>query len=625
MAAGGDSDRSRVFTRRAFLIGGAQVGLFSLLASRLYYLQVMEGNKYLTLAEENRINLRLISPRRGQIFDRYGTLLANNQQNYRVILLPEQIKNLNETLDNLARYVEIDAADRKRIARDLNNIDNFNAVPAKDNLTWSQVANLSVHSLDLPGIDIDTGEVRTYTYGETTSHILGYTGTVSKAELDKSDDDDSKDNSKDDILGIPGFHVGKIGIEKTYDLDLRGSAGNEQMEVNAHGRVVRELARNNPKAGKDLSLSLDIGLQQFVQQRLMKEEGAAAVVMEAQTGAILSLVSHPSFDPNLFTYGIDQDNWDRLNNDEHSPMLNKVVSGVYAPGSTFKPVVMMAALEAGLVNPSAQVYCPGYFELGNHRFHCWKHGGHGYVNMNQALAGSCDTYFYSLGQDVGIDRIQGMAKRLGFGQKLGIDLPHERSGLIPGKTWKLATQGSLWQQGETLNTAIGQGYVLVSLLQLASMSARLCNGGKAVRPHIVKQIGGVDIALPDSPSLGFNQRNLNIVCNAMSSVVNEQIGTAYSARITKPEFAMAGKTGTSQVRHISETERSGGVTLNENLPWKQRDHALFTGFAPIGKPRYVVAALVEHGGSGAHIAAPIARDILLECQTKDQPPATEKK
>ena len=305
-----------------------------------------------------------------------------------------------------------------------------------------------------------------------------------------------------------------------------------------------------------------------------------------------------------------------MNNDEHNPLLNKAVSGVYAPGSTFKPMVMMAALEGDMVDPSAKVFCPGYLELGKHRFHCWKHGGHGYVNMNEALAGSCDTYFYDLGKRVGIDRIQAMAKRFGFGQKLGIDMPHERSGNIPGQAWKLATQGSVWQQGETLITAIGQGYVLVSLLQLVSMAARLSNGGKAVIPHIVKKVGDKDIIPANPPSLGLNKHNLSIVCNAMASVVNQQIGTAYSARITKPEFAMAGKTGTSQVRRISESERSGGVTKNEDLPWKQRDHALFTGFAPIDNPRYACAVLVEHGGSGAHIAAPVARDILLECQMK---------
>jgi penicillin-binding protein 2 len=329
-------------------------------------------------------------------------------------------------------------------------------------------------------------------------------------------------------------------------------------------------------------------------------------------GEVLGLVSQPGFDPNLFTYGIAQEDWDSLNNDEHSPLLNKVISGVYAPGSTFKPVVAMAALEADLVDPDAKTFCPGYFELGDYTFHCWKHGGHGHVDLTQAIAGSCDTYFYDLGHRVGIDRIQAMAKRFGLGQKLDIDLPHERAGLVPGRAWKLATHGSAWQQGETLIAAIGQGYMLASPLQLAVMAARIANGGKEVTPRIARATGAPE----NSATLDFDPDHVALVQNAMAAVVNDSSGTAYAARIMKPEQAMAGKTGTSQVRHISEAERDEGVTANEALPWKERDHALFVGFAPIAKPRYAIAVIVEHGGSGAHIAAPIARDILVEAMER---------
>jgi penicillin-binding protein 2 len=323
------------------------------------------------------------------------------------------------------------------------------------------------------------------------------------------------------------------------------------------------------------------------------------------------LVSQPGFDPNLFTYGIAQEDWDRLNDDEHSPLLNKVISGVYAPGSAIKPIIAMAGLEADMLNPESKTFCPGFFDLGDYRFHCWKHGGHGHVNLAEAVAGSCDTYFYDLGHRIGIDRIQAMAKRFGLGQKLDIDLPHEHGGLVPGRAWKLAMHGGIWQQGETLVAAIGQGYMLTSPLQLAMMAARLANGGKAITPRIVSQDAG------NWPSLGFDDKHLAIVRNAMSGVVNTQAGTAYAARIDKPGMEMAGKTGTAQVRHISESEREEGVTANDALPWKERDHALFAGFAPVGNPRYAVAVVVEHGGSGAHIAAPIARDILLECQERN--------
>ena len=608
----GDNERNRLFTRRAVLIGGIQAALFSVLAGRLYFLEIIDGEKYRTLAEENRINLRLVAPPRGQILDRLGTPLAINQQSYRVVLLPEQVENIHTLLDSISGFVELNDIERKRIERDFKNVGNFNAILVKDNLTWNQVAEISVHTLELPGTDIDTGEVRSYPYGEATSHLLGYVGTVSQQELDDDDDD-----SDDSILAIPGFRVGKNGVEKQYDEELRGEAGNVQMEVNAHGRVVRELARNDAKGGKDATLTIDIGLQQFVQQRLLKEEGAAAVVMDIYTGAVYALASQPGFDPNLFTYGINQEDWDRLNNDEHSPLLNKVISGVYAPGSTIKPIISMAGLEAGMLDPEAKTFCPGYFDLGTYRFHCWKHGGHGYVNLKQAVAGSCDTFFYDLGHRIGIDRIQAMAKRFGYGQKLNIDLPHERGGFVPSRAWKLATRGQAWQQGETLIAAIGQGYMLTSPLQLAVMAARIANGGKAVVPHIAQKIGTTSTALKEWPSLGFDPDHIRIVQEAMSAVVNEQIGTAYAARIQKEGMEMAGKTGTSQVRRISAAEREEGVATNESLPWKQRDHALFGGFAPVGNPRFAVAVIVEHGGSGAHMAAPIARDILLECQTRN--------
>jgi penicillin-binding protein 2 len=601
----GDNERSRLFTRRAILIGAAQTGVFSLLAGRLYYLQVIQGQNYRTLAEENRINLRLIAPSRGQILDRLGTPMALNEQNYRLILLPEQVDDIDALLDKLTGYIAITDGDRKRIARDLNESGNLNAVLVRDNLTWDQVAEISLHTLDLPGTDIDTGEVRSYPYGEATSHVLGYVGTISQSESSEGDDDD--------ILAIPGFRIGKSGIEKQYDTDLRGEPGNVQLEVNAHGRVVRELSRTDPKSGQDFPLTIDIGLQQFAYRTLSTIEGGAAIVLDVDTGAIQTLVSYPGFDPNLFTYGISQDDWSRLNNDIHSPLLNKVSSGVYAPGSTFKPVVAMAALEADILNPEATVYCPGYLDLGNYRFHCWKHGGHGHVNLHQAVAGSCDVFFYDLGRRVGIDRMQAMAKRFGFGEKLGIDLPHESAGLIPGRTWKASKFGVQWQQGETLVAAIGQGYTLVTPLQLAMMAARLSNGGKAITPHLYMSPEAV-AAKP--AAMGFDPKHLTIVQQAMSAVVNENIGTAYAARIKEEGMEMAGKTGTSQVKHISETEREEGLAAPDKMQWKDRDHALFAGFAPIEKPRFAIGVIVEHGGSGAHMAAPIARDILRECQMR---------
>lgn len=606
----GNNEKSRLFTRRSLLIGGAQAALFSVLAGRLYYLQVIEGGGYHQMAEENRINMRMIAPPRGRILDRFGVPLALNDQTYRVVLLPEQVGDLGELLDRVGRYVNIDESDRKRIERDMKDRRGFNAVIVRDNLTRDQMDMVAVHTPELPGVDIDAGEVRFYPYGTATSHILGYVGTVSRNELDKAGEEDSE------VLGVPGFRIGKNGIEKQYEQQMRGEVGNVEMEVNAHGRVVRELVRHDPKVGNDVTLALDIGLQQFVQQLLAKEEGAAAVVMDIYSGEVLAMVSQPGFDPNLFTFGISKSDWDSLNNDIHSPLLNKVITGVYAPGSAFKPVVAMAALESDVADPEARVFCPGYYEFGGRVFHCWKKSGHGHVNMVEALAGSCDTYFYDLGRRVGIDKIQSMATRFGMGQKLGIDMPHERPGIVPSRAWKQTLRRQSWQQGETLITAIGQGYMLTSPLQLAVMAARIANNGLAVKPSMAKKIGSADIPDERWPSMGLDKRNLDVVRQGMFAVVNSHIGTAYSARITQEGMEMAGKTGSAQVRHISAAEHADGVIKNEALPWKQRDHALFAGYAPCDKPRYAVAVIVEHGGSGAHQAAPIARDILQECQTR---------
>ncbi|MDD3287864.1 MAG: penicillin-binding protein 2 [Alphaproteobacteria bacterium] len=598
-----DYDRSRLFTRRAILIGGAKLGLLSLLAGRIYYLQIIQGNKYKTLAEENRINLRLLAPPRGQILDSHGAPMAINQQNYRLVLLPEQVSNLDQLLDNINGLLPIADVDRKRIFREIRNNSNLSAVMVHDNLSWDQVAQLSLNSIDIPGTDIEVGEVRTYPYTHATSHILGYVGSVSEKDMEEDEP----------VMSVPGFKIGKSGVEKFYDRPLRGMAGTVQLEVNARGRVVRELNRQEPKNGYDLKLTIDIGLQQFTAQRLSFTESAAAVVVDVNTGAVKALVSHPGFDPNLFTYGIAKDDWDSLNADPYTPLLNKVVNGAYAPGSTFKPIVALAALDGDIVDPESTVFCPGHFDLGEHRFHCWKKGGHGNVNMEQAMMASCDTYFYDLGKRVGIDRIHAMARRFGMGQKLGIDMPQERSGLIPSRAWKLATRGGLWRQGETLVAAIGQGYMLTTPLQLAIMAARIANGGKAVVPRLYIS---PDEAGSEFPSIGIKPEHIKFIGDAMSNVVNSTSGTAYSARIVDPKMAMAGKTGTAQVRRITMAEREEGIATNESLPWKERDHALFIGYAPVSSPRYAVSVIIEHGGGGSHVAGPVARDLLTEAQKR---------
>jgi penicillin-binding protein 2 len=475
------------------------------------------------------------------------------------------------------------------------------------------MARVEVAIPELPGVSIDQGVTRHYPFGETAAHVVGYVAAVSEQELDG-----------DPLLELPDFRIGKSGVEKSQDTELRGAAGTSQVEVNAFGRVVRELARVAGKPGQDVVTSLDMTMQEFVTRRCSAEQSVSCVLLDVVTGDVLALVSSPSFDPVPFSSGLTSATWQDLSNDPRKPLSNKVIAGVYPPGSTFKPVVATAALTAGVLTPETSFTCPGYLELGDATFHCWRHGGHGTLRLRDAIKRSCDVFFYETARRVGIDRLAAMARRFGFGGALGIDIPGERPGLIPSREWKLATTGTAWSQGETLIAGIGQGSVLATPLQLATMVARLVTG-RAVSPRLVRADGlmptGGDPAPPDFPSLGINPRALALVLDGMNAVVNEPGGTAHAARITEPAFAMGGKSGTSQVRHISEFEREHGMRKARQMPWKERDHALFLAFAPVSAPRYVCATVVEHGGAsgggGSAVAAPICRDVLLEAQQRD--------
>ncbi|HRQ79609.1 MAG TPA: penicillin-binding protein 2 [Azospirillaceae bacterium] len=606
-----DTDRYRTLTRRLMVLGGIKLGLMSALVGRLYYLQVVQADKFRMLSDGNRISLRLLAPSRGPITDRFGVPLAVNQQNYRVVVVAERARALNDILDRVAEIVPLHESERRRIMREVQRKRRFVPVTVKENLTWEQVAQLELNTPDLPGVSIEVGEIRNYPFAADTAHILGYVGAVSEAEL-----------TGDPVLSLPGFRIGKSGVEKHHEDSLRGVAGAMQLEVNAVGRAIRELSRNEGQPGREVQLTLDIGLQQFAQARLSQEVSAAAVVIDVHTGGIYAMASHPSYDPNQFTMGIPASLWNELLRNSATPLSNKAVAGQYAPGSTFKMVVALAGLHYGVTTPRQSVFCPGHMDLGDHRFHCWKKGGHGSVDMTTALQYSCDTYFYDLARRLGIDRIAEMAKRFGLGEALGIDLPHERPGLIPSRDWKMATFSKSWQQGETLIASIGQGYVLATPLQLAVMTARLANGGRAVKPHLTKQIRQGPQEQTSWPSLGVRKEHLDVVLAGMDAVTNHAAGTAFKARITEPGMEMAGKTGTSQVRRITMAERSTGVKKNEQLPWRERDHALFVGFAPVRAPRYACAVIVEHGGGGSAVAAPIVRDILVECQKRDPGRAT---
>jgi len=599
------------FTRRALLLGGGMTLGLGALAARLYQLQVVEAERYRLLADDNRISMRLLAPPRGEIVDRHGVPLAINRQNYQVLLVAEQARDYDAVLDRLAQIIEIGEADRERIARDVRRLRAFVPVRVRDNLTWDQVSRIAVNAPELPGISIEVGETRHYPFGASMSHIVGYVGAVSERDLIEQNDP---------LLELPGLRIGKNGAERTHDPLLRGVAGASQVEVNAVGRVMQELSRREGEPGRTVELTLDVVLQNYVQQRLMGEKSAAAVVLDAANGDVLALGSVPSYDPEPFSLGLTTTQWRELTENPLTPLSNKAIAGTYAPGSTFKMVVALAAQEAG-VAPSQRVWCPGHYELGNHRFHCWRRWGHGWVDMHEAIVQSCDVYFYDVARRLGIERIAEMARRFGLGGPVGVDLPGEQGGLVPTAAWKLANIGEPWQGGETLIASIGQGFLLTTPMQLAVMTARLVNGGKAVIPHVTRAIhhpsGTEPTIKEEAPSLGLSERHLDVVVQAMEDVVVGPRGTARGARIDIPGMEMGGKTGTSQVRRISAAERAAGVVRNEDLPWHRRDHALFVGFAPIGRPRYVCAVVVAHGGGGSAVAAPIARDILIETQRRD--------
>lgn len=601
-----DKSRYAAFTRRTLMAGGAIGAVLGALGVRLYQLQILEGEQFRTKAEENSVSVRLIAPLRGRIIDRFGIELASNRRNYRVLIVPEQVSGgIEESLDTIGRIILLTDRDRARILRDIANNKKFVPCTVAENLTWEEFSRVNLHLPYLSGIQPDVGETRDYPYGEELSHVLGYVGAVSAK-------DEAADSSA--VLQLPGFRIGKRGIEKSFDRDLRGTAGVSRVEVNAYGRVIRELSRDAGEAGDDVWLTLDRDLQQFVVQRIAGESCACAV-MDVQTGDVLALASMPGYDPNLFNIGITPKQWRALLVDDHQPLIDKALAGLYPPGSTFKPAVAISALDAGAIDPDFTVDCTGALAFGNHIFHCWKKHGHGRVNLHRGIQQSCDVYFYTVARRMGIDALESGAHRLGFGHYTGIEIPGERAGVIPGRAWKEKTFGTKWLEGETLNAGIGQGYVLVTPLQLCTMAARIASG-KAVSPRIVRAVGrSVQPRIPP-PHLAFSDAALAAVQSGMNAVTNEPGGTAFAWRIPDPGFEMAGKTGSAQVRKISEAEHLAGVTKNEKLPWKLRDHALFIAYAPVSAPRYACSVVIEHGRVGQHPDVQMARDILLYAQQR---------
>jgi len=601
-----DKSRYASFSRRTLMLGGGMTGVFAVLAGRLYQLQILNGDQYMTEAEDNRVSQRLVPPPRGRILDRFGVELATNRRNYRVVLVAEQATDgIGAALDRIAKVIELPPHQKERVLHDLTQNKRFAPVLVAENLSWDEFARLNLHLPYLPGVQPDVGETRSYPFGPELSHVLGYVAAAGP---------DDKKYDDDPLLDQPGFRVGKRGIEKEYDGQMRGSAGASRVEVNAYGRVIRELNSLAGAPGKDVYLTIDRDLQRFVQQQL-GDQSAACVVMDTSNGDVLALTSTPGYDPNLFNVGITNEQWHGLVTDDHKPLLNKAVSGAYPPGSTFKTAMALGAVDNGLVD--LQVNCNGTLTLGDHDFHCWswKTGGHGHVDLHRGIQVSCDIFFYEVARRLGIDKMEETARALGLGATTGIEIPGELGGFIPSRAWKLAKLGIPWQQGETLVNGIGQGYVLTTPLQLCMLAARIASG-KAVTPHIAHEVGLTLEPRPEPAPLPFSEAAFEAVRSGMSAVTNDPGGTAYAHRITQAGFEMAGKTGTAQVRRITKEERQSGIRSEASLPWDLREHGLFIAYAPVGVPRYACSVIVEHGATG-HPQVDMARNILLYAQQRD--------
>ena len=527
-------------------------------------------------------------------------------------MVAEDAGDIDVIFERLSKLINLSPEDIERSKAELERSAKFLPVTITDRLEREDIEKIHSNAPMLPGINPEIAFSRTYPLGEIFAHVVGYVGPVSSRDLEIREDPDP-------LLKIPRFQIGKVGVERELEATLRGKAGTKKVEVNALGRVMRELERKEGSKGANLKLTLDTNLQAYVRARL-GTESASAVVLDCKTGEILAICSSPTYDPNKFVRGISFDDYGALRDDNHRPLASKTVQDAYPPGSTFKMVTILAALEAGIINHREKIRCNGHIEVSNRKFHCWKRDGHGNVDLVKSLRESCDVYYYELAQKVGIEKIAEVARILGLGQSFDIEMSAVTSGIVPDKIWKQKARSREWVVGDTVNSSIGQGYVLSSPLQLAVMIARIATGNE-ILPKLIKSVNGVEKEkIPDQ--INLNENNLNLIRKALFEVTNHKRGTAYHSRVLDKKSQIIGKSGTSQVRNISAVERTQGVLDNKDLPWEQRDHALFVNYAPYDDPKIAVSIVVEHGGSGSTVAAPIARDITLQAIYQGTPPIT---
>jgi penicillin-binding protein 2 len=606
------NERQGVFHRRAFLFGAfAGAGVLAL-GGRLAHLQLIENQRYEKLSTSNQFNFKLVPPPRGLIVDRGGVVLASNRPNFRLLVIRDKGIDPEATLQKLSEFVPLDDVRRRRLLKDINAAPRRSPVSVTEDMSWEQFSAVNIRAPSLPGVTADMGEVRVYPYGGAFAHVIGYVAKVNKEDLAPSGP------NADPIMLHPGFRIGKQGVEKAFDLDLRGKPGAHKVEVDAHGREVRQDPSGNIPAtpGKVIELTLDADIQNRALD-VMGDESGAIVVMDCRTGDLLCMASAPSFDANLFARGLSTAEYQALAHYERKPLLNKVMTGTYPPGSTFKPTVALAALSAG-VDPETRVTCSGGWHWGGRTWRCWKHGGHGSQNMHDAIKNSCDIYFYQTALRIGPDAIAHAAHAMGFGQVFDIGIPGQKKGVVGSREWKrkAVKREPVWQPGDSVSYGIGQGYVAVNALQLAVMTSRLANGRKALNPRLIKSVGGEDMPHGDlAPDLPFPAEHLAYVRAGMEAVANDVSGTAYrQSQLGLGELKMAGKTGTAQVRSYDNLASRSSV----GVPWRLKDHNLFVAFAPVDAPRYALSVIVEHGGlGGATAAAPRAREVMRVALLKD--------
>ncbi len=600
-----DTKRRPAFTRRAIVLGAAQLGIFGAIGARLYKLQVSEHGKYALLAEQNSISERLTAPERGLITDRFGVILAGNQQHWRALFMQAQAPDPQAVLDNFSKLVALSDDERERIAQDLADRPRYIPVLLKDFLEWPEMAALEVNTPDLPGVVVEVGTSRIYPFGAALAHAVGYVARPNPREV-----------KADTVLALPGMRIGRAGAEAGMDSPLRGQPGFVQTETNVHGEIVRQVAHDAGTTGNTVALAIDSNLQNAALARLGTQSGSI-VMLDAQTGEILALASNPSFDPSLFDKGVPAATWAEWMANPAHPLQNKATAGLFAPGSTFKPSVALAALKCGALTPDTVLTCGGSFTLGNHTFWCDNHTAHGSITLHTALQVSCDVFFYQVALRTGIDRIADMANQLGLGTDLDLDMPHAAPGLVPTLEWARA-RGIHWAQGNTVVQGIGQGYTSVTPLALATMIARVATG-MAVGPHIARRVGG-QLQPGSDPddwlALDIDDRHLATLRRGLFEVVNTPSGTAYASRLQLPNVQMAGKTGTAQVHDNTAAEKARNFN-DMNMAWADRPNALFVGFAPYDNPRYAIAVIIEHGNFGAQSAAPVARDLMTIALTTD--------